>query len=86
MLGVGRDPVQHPQQYIPSPPLPVSTLQHAVEAETEALALHLTSYGRSNNEADPGVWENSGVSAEFTNFNFVTDGWVLDHDDRDDSE
>jgi hypothetical protein len=49
-----------------------------VEAETEALALHLTSYGRSNNEADPGVWENSGVSAEFTNFNFVTDGWVLD--------
>lgn len=52
-----------------------------VEAETEALALHLSSYGRSNNEADPGVWENNGVSAEFSNFNFVSDGWVHDEDD-----
>ena len=51
-----------------------------VEAETEDLALHLTSYGRSNNEANPDVWENSGISAEFTGFNFVTDGWVLDDD------
>lgn len=49
-----------------------------VEAETEALALHLSSYGRSNNEANPGVWENNGVSAEFQNFNFISDGWVLD--------
>ena len=51
-----------------------------VEAETEALALHLTSYGRSNNEANPGVWENSGISATFTGFNFTTDGWLLDDD------
>ena len=49
-----------------------------IEAETEALALHLSSYGRSNNEAEPGVWENNGVSAEFINFNFVSDGWQLD--------
>lgn len=52
-----------------------------VEAETEALALHLSSYGRSNNEANPGVWESNGIAAEFENFNFVSDGWVLDDDD-----
>ena len=52
-----------------------------IEAETEALALHLSSYGRSNNEAEPGIWENNGVSVEFSNFNFVSDGWVLDDDD-----
>lgn len=51
-----------------------------VEAETEALALHLSSYGRSNNEATPGVWESGDISAEFTDFNFVTDGWLLDED------
>ena len=53
-----------------------------IEAETEALGLYLTSYGRSNNESDPGVWENNGVSAEFSNFNFVSDGWVQDEDDN----
>ena len=53
-----------------------------VEAETEALALHLSSYGRSNNEANPGVWENNGISAEFSNFNFVSDGWLMDEDNN----
>lgn len=53
-----------------------------VEAETEALALYLSSYGRSNNEENPGVWESNGVSAEFSNFNFVSDGWVLDDDNN----
>lgn len=52
-----------------------------VEAETEALALHLSSYGRSNTEANPGVWENNGVSAEFTDFNFVSDGWLRDENE-----
>lgn len=52
-----------------------------VEAETEALALHLSSYGRSNNEENPGVWENSGVSTIFKNFNFASDGWLQDEDD-----
>ena len=53
-----------------------------VEAETEALALCLSSYGRSNNEDDPGVWENNGISAEFSNFNFVSDGWLMDDDNN----
>ena len=51
-----------------------------VEAETEALVLHLSSYGRSNNEANPGTWEDSGVEVEFTDFNFVSDGWKQDDD------
>ena len=53
-----------------------------VEAETEALALHLSSYGRSNNEDNPGIWESGNVSAEFQNFNFVSDGWLQDEDDN----
>lgn len=52
-----------------------------VEAETEALALYLSSYGRSNNEDNPGVWKSDAVSCEFDNFNFVSDGWVQDEDD-----
>lgn len=53
-----------------------------VEAETEALALHLSSYGRSNNEENPGVWESGNISAQFQNFNFVSDGWKQDEDDN----
>lgn len=52
-----------------------------VEAETEALALHLSSYGRSNNEENPGVWESGNVACEFQHFNFVSDGWKQDDDD-----
>ena len=52
-----------------------------VSAETEALALHLSSYGRSNNEDNPAVWENNGIAAEFVNFNFASDGWKQDDDD-----
>lgn len=51
------------------------------EAETEALALHLSSYGRSNNEEAPGVWNDSGIECEFRNFNFVSDGWKQDEED-----
>lgn len=53
-----------------------------VEAETEALALHLSSYGRSNNEENPGIWESGNISALFQNFNFVSDGWKQDEDDN----
>ena len=58
----------------------VTETQIKVEAETEALALHLSSHGRSNNEANPGIWEDRGISAEFSNFNFVSDGWKQDED------
>ena len=58
----------------------VTESQIKVEAETEALALHLSSYGRSNHEAEPGIWEDRDIAAEFTNFNFVSDGWKQDDD------
>lgn len=53
-----------------------------VEAETDALALYLTSYGGSNNKPDPSKWEDAEhrISARLTNFNFVSDGWLTDKD------
>ena len=51
-----------------------------VEAETNALALYLTSYGRSNNEEHPEIWEDEdrSISATLSGFNFVSDGWIMD--------
>lgn len=51
-----------------------------VEPETQDLSLYLSSYGRSNNEANPAVWEYGSIAASFSNFNFVSDGWVADDD------
>lgn len=51
-----------------------------VEAETDALALYLTSSGRSNNEAHPEQWSYGNINAALTGFNFATNGWVQDSD------
>ncbi len=51
-----------------------------VGAETDALALHLSSYGRSNSEAAPGTWAYGDIQAQFTGFDFVSDGWQMDGD------
>ena len=51
-----------------------------VSAETEALSLYLSAYGRSNNEENPAVWTYNDISCTFNNFNFVSDGWQLDDD------
>jgi hypothetical protein len=51
-----------------------------IKAETENLALYLSSYGRSNSEENPGVWKSGDVSAQFENYNFVSDGWITDDD------
>lgn len=51
-----------------------------VTATTSDLELYLSSYGRNNNEPNPGIWEYGNISAEFSNFNFVSDGWQLDDD------
>lgn len=51
-----------------------------IEAETEGLALYLSSYGRSNNEETPGVWEYGNIRAQFAGFNFTSDGWQKDKD------
>ena len=51
-----------------------------VQPETEALALYLSTYGRSNNEANPGVWESGDIAATLTGFNWASDGWQTDAD------
>lgn len=50
-----------------------------VKPTTDNLSLYLSSYGRSNNEANPGTWKYNSVETVFNNFNFVSDGWVLDN-------
>ena len=54
----------------------------SAKAETEDLSLYLTSLGRSNNEADPSIWEYNGIAATLSNFNYVSDGWVLDDENN----
>ncbi|WP_304419006.1 hypothetical protein [Muribaculum intestinale] len=55
-----------------------------IEAESDALALYLTSSGRSNDADDAGVWEYTSeagehTKAQFTNCNFDTQsGWLTD--------
>ena len=51
-----------------------------VEAEENDLGLYLSSYGRSNSEANPAVWKYGDIEAEFQNFNFVSDGWQMDNE------
>ena len=52
-----------------------------VSAETENLSLFLSSYGRSNNEENPGTWSyGNNIAATFTDFNFASDGWQKDKD------
>lgn len=53
-----------------------------VHAETQNLALYLSSSGRSNNEASPGTWEYGNYSAAFSNFLYDTDGWQLDNENN----
>lgn len=60
--------------------LTVAESEIDVEAETENLALYLSSQGRSNNEAHPEVWEFEDISATLTGFNFASDGWKSDSD------
>ena len=53
-----------------------------VTAVTQDLVLYLSSYGRSNAEANPAIWrdEDNNIDAELTNFNFVSDGWKQDEE------
>ena len=62
--------------------LTVTESQIDVEAETDALALYLTSYGRSNTEEHPEVWADKErkINATLTNFNFTSNGWMTDND------
>ena len=56
----------------------IETSQLSVSSVTDGLLLHLDSGGRSNNESNPEVWENSGIITTFQDFNWVDNGWVPD--------
>ena len=49
-----------------------------VEAVTNDLEVHLTSSGRSNNEANPSQWSYGNVTTDFENVNWVSTGWLPD--------
>lgn len=53
-----------------------------VAAETEDLALYLTSAGRSNDEAAAArsTWAYDNISATMSNFNWTSDGWQHDEE------
>ena len=51
-----------------------------VKAETADQKLYLSSYGRSNGEANPAEWKYGTISCSFANFNFISDGWQQDED------
>lgn len=51
-----------------------------VAAESENLALYLSSASRSNNEANPALWSFGDIEAEFSGFNWTSDGWQMDED------
>lgn len=60
--------------------LTVTAVQIDVKAETENLALYLSSASRSNKEANPAVWTFGDIEAAFQNFNWASDGWQMDED------
>lgn len=49
-----------------------------VEAATNDLDVFLSSVGRSNNEANPAVWENNNITTTFANMNWTSNGWIED--------
>lgn len=60
--------------------VPIVESSMDVSAVTNNLTLHLTANGRSNNEANPEVWEFGDYAASLSGFNFKSDGWQLDED------
>ena len=58
----------------------VTPLDIDVHAETDSLALYLSSASRSNREADPASWVYEGIACSFSGFNWRSNGWVQDPD------
>lgn len=61
-------------------PVKVTQSTVEIEAETEGLTLHLTSFGRSNSELSKESWVSGDVSCSLTDFNYNTNGWVITED------
>ena len=47
-----------------------------LEAVSETLELYLSAYGKSNSSQDKEVWAYGDYAAEFSNFNWSTNGWI----------
>jgi hypothetical protein len=58
----------------------VTPLDIDVHAETDSLALYLSSASRSNREANPASWVYENISCSFSGFNWKSNGWVPDSD------
>lgn len=54
----------------------ISESEFNISAVEEGLELHLTAYGRSNSSVDKETWEYGAYKAEFSNFNWSTNGWI----------
>ena len=50
------------------------------KATTDSMVLYLSSAGRSNSERNPGNWTYKGINTSFSNFDWVSSGWVVDND------
>ena len=61
-------------------PIKVTQSTVELEAETDGLTLHLTSFGRSNSELSKDSWISGDVSCSLTDFNYNTNGWVITED------
>jgi len=60
--------------------LTVAATEIDATAETSDLDLYLTSYGRSNNEANPASWSYGSIACTFAGYNWSSDGWQTDDD------
>ena len=54
----------------------ISESEFNLEAVSETLELHLSAYGKSNSSQDREVWAYGDYAAEFSNFNWSTNGWI----------
>lgn len=65
--------------------LPIDVEKNVIDvsAQTEGLTLHLTSAKRDNGDTEGrDKWIYGEISAELRNFNFDSDGWVLDNSQK----
>lgn len=66
------------KQAVKTHKLTVTESEIEIEAVTNDLELHLSSAGRSNGEANPAQWTYGDFSTEFTDFNWISNGWMRD--------
>jgi hypothetical protein len=51
-----------------------------IDETDSSLQLYFTAKNRSNTEAKPNTWKYKDIEADFTNFNWNSNGWITDSD------